>query len=159
MTVWDYIAERTSDGQKLAALEEAAQRLTHDFGRLAVPWGEINRFQRNDDAIIQSFDDNKPSIPVPFTSSQWGSLAAFGARRYPGTRRYYGFKGNSFEAVVEFGPTVRALAINTGGESGDPASRHFLDQAQRYADGNLRPVYFYPADLESHIERRYHPGE
>jgi acyl-homoserine-lactone acylase len=37
---------------------------------------------------------------VPFTSSQWGSLASFGAKRYPGTRRYYGTSGNSFVAAV-----------------------------------------------------------
>jgi acyl-homoserine-lactone acylase len=159
LTVWDYIAERTSDAQKLVALTEAVQRLTHDFGRFRVPWGEINRFQRNDAAIVQTFDDTKPSIPVPFTSSQWGSLAAFGARSYPGTRRYYGTVGNSFVAVVEFGPTVRALAVTAGGESGHPASAHFNDEAQRYADGNLRPVYFYPSDLQGHIERRYRPGE
>jgi acyl-homoserine-lactone acylase len=96
---------------------------------------------------------------VPFTSSQWGSLAAFGAQSYSGTRRYYGYKGNSFVAVVEFGPTARALAITAGGESGHPDSAHFKDEVQRYADGNLRPVYFYPGDLEGHIERRYRPGE
>ncbi len=159
MTVWDYMADRTSDAQKLTALTQATQHLVKDFGSIAVPWGEINRFQRNDDAITPAFDDAKPSVPIPFTSSQWGSLAAFGAQRYPGTRRYYGTRGNSFVAVVEFGPTVRALAVSTGGESGNPASRHFLDQADRYAHGELRPVYFYPADLQGHIERRYRPGE
>ena len=159
LSVWDYIAERTTDAQKLTALGEASQRLILDFGSVAVPWGEINRFQRNDGALTQTFDDSKPSIPIPFTSSQWGSLAAFGARRYPGTRHYYGTVGNSFVAVVEFGPSVRALAVTVGGESGDPASKHFLDEAQRYADGNLRPVYFYPADLAAHTERRYRPGQ
>jgi acyl-homoserine-lactone acylase len=159
MSVWDYIAKRTTDAQKLGALSQASQHLTKDFGKLAVPWGEINRFQRNDAAIVQTFDDAKPSIPVPFTSSQWGSLAAFGAMSYPGTRRYYGTKGNSFVAVVEFGPTVRALAITAGGESGNPESKHFKDEAQRYADGNLRPVYFYPADLAGHTERSYKPGQ
>jgi acyl-homoserine-lactone acylase len=158
MTVWDYMAERTTDAQKLTALTQATQRLSKDFGDTAVAWGEINRFQRNDDAITPTFDDDKPSMPIAFTSSQWGSLAAFGAQRYPGTRRYYGNRGNSFVAVVEFGPTVRALAVSTGGESGDPASRHFLDQAQRYAEGNLRQVYFYPADIQAHAEKRYHPG-
>jgi acyl-homoserine-lactone acylase len=159
MSVWNYIAERTTDAQKLAALNQASQHLTKDFGKLAVPWGEINRFQRNDAAIVQTFDDAKPSIPVPFTSSQWGSLAAFGAKSYPGTHRYYGTVGNSFVAVVEFGPTVRALAITAGGESGNPESKHFKDEAQRYADGNLRPVYFYPADLAGHTERTYKPGQ
>jgi acyl-homoserine-lactone acylase len=60
---------------------------------------------------------------------------------------------------VEFGPTVRAVAVTAGGESGDPASKHFVDEAQRYADGNLRPVYFYPADLAAHTERQYRPGQ
>jgi acyl-homoserine-lactone acylase len=95
---------------------------------------------------------------VAFTASAWGSLAAFGAKRYPGTKCYYGTVGNSFVATVEFGPRVQAWAVSTGGESGNPASHHFLDQARRYADGNLRKVYFYPAELEGHIERRYEPG-
>jgi acyl-homoserine-lactone acylase len=156
---WDYMADRASDAQRLAALDVAARQLIQDFGRVEVPWGEINRFQRNDGAIVQRFDDAKPSIPVPFTGSQWGSLAAFGAKRYPGTRRYYGTLGNSFVAVVEFGAKVRAWAVSAGGGSGDPASPHFADQAQRYADGALRPVFFYPDDLAGHVERRYHPGE
>jgi acyl-homoserine-lactone acylase len=155
--VWDYLADHVNDAQMLTALAAAAQRLTQDFGSFAVPWGEINRFQRNDGAIVQTFNDTKASIPVPFTSSQWGSLASFGAKRYPGTRCYYGTSGNSFVAVVEFGEKVAARAVSAGGESGDPASRHFLDQAQRYAAGNFRQVYFYPADLRGHIEREYSP--
>src|SRR5579859_5429511 len=153
MTVWDYMADRTTDAQRLPALTDASERLAKDFGSISVPWGEINRFQRIDDALVQSFSDTKPSIPIAFTSSQWGSLAAFGAKRYPGTRCYYGTRGNSFIASVEFGPKVEAWAINVGGESGDPASRHFFDQAQRYADGKFRKVYFYPPDLEGHVER------
>ncbi|HET9390364.1 MAG TPA: penicillin acylase family protein [Steroidobacteraceae bacterium] len=159
LSVWDYMAEHTSNAQKLAALQDASQRLTRDFGGYAVPWGEINRFQRNDAAIVQTFSDLKASIPVPFTYSRWGSLASFAAKRYPGTKCYYGTYGNSFVAVVEFGPRVRAWGVSAGGESGDPHSVHFLDQAQRYADGNLRPIYFYPADLEGHIEKRYRPAE
>jgi acyl-homoserine-lactone acylase len=159
LSVWDYIAEHTTDAQKLTALAQASQHLTRDFGSTTVPWGEINRFQRNDGAIVQTFDDAKPSIPVPFTYSQWGSLASFAAKSYPGTRRYYGTGGNSFVAVVEFGPTVRALAVTAGGESGDPTSKHFIDEAQRYADGNLRPVYYYSDDLRGHTQRSYKPGE
>ena len=145
--------------QKLAALAEASDRLTADFGDWRTPWGQINRFQRNDGAIVQTFDDAKPSIPVPFASAQWGSLASFGAKRYPGTKRYYGTSGNSFVAAVEFGPRVKAMAVSAGGESGDPASPHFADQVPRYAGGDLREVYFYPDQLAGHTERRYRPGE
>ena len=158
LPTWDYMADRTSDDQKLEALRAAVDRLSRDFGSYSVPWGEINRFQRNDGAIDQTFSDAQASLPVPFAWSRWGSLASFAAQRAPGTSRYYGTAGNSFVAVVEFGPSVHAWGISVGGASGHPASRHFLDQAQRYVDGKLRPLYFYPADLRGHVERRYHPG-
>lgn len=159
LNTYDYMADKLSAADKLAALAEASDRLTADFGSWKTPWGEINRFQRNDGAIVQTFDDNKPSIPVGFTSAQWGSLASFGAKRWPGTKKYYGTLGNSFVAVVQFGDKVRARAVSAGGESGDPASPHFNDQAQRYATGNLRDVYFYPEDVKKHAVRTYRPGE
>ena len=159
LNTYDYMADKLTPADKLAALAEASDRLTADFGSWKTPWGQINRFQRNDGSIVQTFDDNKPSIPVPFTSAQWGSLASFGAKRYPGTKKYYGTLGNSFVAVVEFGDKVRARAVSAGGESGDPASPHFNDQALRYSLGNLRDVYFYPEDVKAHAVKTYRPGE
>ncbi len=157
---YDYIATGTTGAERLAALAEVVDRLTADFGKAEVPWGEINRYQRNDGAVRQTFDDVKPSIAVPFTSAQWGSLASFGARRYPGTKRYYGTLGNSFVAAVAFGPDGPvARAVSAGGESGDPASPHFGDQAARYAAGDLRPVFFTPAQLRANAVRTYRPGE
>lgn len=155
----DWVVEHTTPAEMLAALDRASARLTADFGSWRTPWGDINHYQRVNGDIVQPFSDALPSIPVPFTSSLWGSLASFGARPYPGTKKWYGTSGNSFVAVVEFGPRVRARAITCGGESGDPASPHFNDEAQRYADGNLRAVYFYPDELKGHTERTYHPGE
>jgi acyl-homoserine-lactone acylase len=159
LSVYDLMAEKAGPQVRLNALVEAADRLEHDFGSWGVPWGEVNRFQRIDGAIVQPFDDAKPSIPVPFTSSRWGSLASFGAHRWPGTKRYYGTSGNSFVAVVEFGDKVHARAITAGGESGDPSSKHFNDEAERYTTGNLRTVYFWPEERQGHVERTYHPGQ
>ena len=158
VSVYDYMATKAGSQARLHALVEASDRLQQDFGSWGVPWGEINRFQRNDGAIVQVFDDAKPSIPVPFVSSRWGSLASFGAHRWPGTKRYYGTSGNSFVAVVEFGDKVRARAITAGGESGHPGSPHFNDEAERYTTGNLRTVYFWPEQREGHVEKVYHPG-
>jgi acyl-homoserine lactone acylase PvdQ len=143
----------------LQSLAAASDKLAADFGKWQTPWGDINRFQRANGDIVQKFDDSKPSIPVGFASSRWGSLASFGAKAYPGTKKWYGTSGNSFVAVIEFGDSVRARAVSAGGESGDPASKHFLDGAERYATGNLREVYFYPNHLKEHTERVYHPGE
>jgi acyl-homoserine-lactone acylase len=142
----------------LQSLAAASDKLTADFGTWKTPWGDINRFQRLNDDIVGTFDDSKPSIPVPFTSATWGSLASFGARQYPNTKKWYGTSGNSFVAVVEFGPTIHARAVTAGGESGDPRSKHFDDEAERYATGNLREVYFDRAQLTGHTERTYHPG-
>jgi acyl-homoserine-lactone acylase len=155
----EYIVTKATPEQMLQALSAASDKLTTDFGSWKTPWGSINRYQRINGDIVQKFDDAKPSIPVAFTSARWGSLASFGARTYPGTKKMYGTSGNSFVAVVEFGDRVRAKAVTAGGESGNPASPHFGDQAIRYSTGNLRDVYFYRADVEQHVERQYHPGK
>ncbi len=154
----DYIGTEAPPELLLQSLAAASDRLQSDFGTWKTPWGDINRFQRLTGDIVQPFNDARPSIPVGFTSSLWGSLASFGARPYPGTKKWYGTSGNSFVAVVEFGPTVRAKAVTAGGESGHPESPHFNDEAQRYATGNLREVYFYHSQLKGHTEREYHPG-
>jgi acyl-homoserine-lactone acylase len=150
----------------LKALATASDKLTANFGAWRTPWGQINRYQRLTGDIAQPFDDAAPSTPVGFTASSWGSLAAFSARPYTaketgratGTKKWYGTRGNSFVAVVEFGNKVRARAVTAGGESGDPSSPHFNDQVERYRTGNLREVYFYPDQLKGHTEREYHPG-
>jgi acyl-homoserine-lactone acylase len=154
----DAIVTTIPGDAKLAALASAAARLTRDFGSARVAWGSINRFQRLDDSIRPHFDDAQPSLPVPFTWALWGTLASSSAKAWPGTKKWYGSSGNSFVAVVEFGPRVEAWAITAGGESGDPASPHFADQAQRFVSGQLRKVYFWPDELVGHVERKYHPG-
>jgi acyl-homoserine-lactone acylase len=144
----------------IGALDAAVERLKADFGTWRTKWGEINRFQRLTGEMQQPFNDSRPSIPVGFPSGNWGSLASFGARTYPGTKRMYGTSGNSFVAVIEFtknGP--RARAVTAGGDSGDPSSPHFNDQAGRYANGDLREVYLTPQQLAGHVERTYHPGQ
>jgi acyl-homoserine-lactone acylase len=149
----------TPEHEKLVSLGDAVDRLNADFGTWKTPWGEVNRFQRLDDTIKPHFDDGKPSISVPFVAGTWGSLAAFYADPAPNTKRWYGHSGNSFVAVVEFGKRIHAVAVTAGGESGNPNSRHFDDEATRYASGNLREVYFYPDQLRGHTERSYHPGQ
>jgi acyl-homoserine-lactone acylase len=153
-----YVVTKATPEQELQALATASDKLTADFGNWKTPWGDINRFQRLTGDIVQPFTDAGPSIPVGFTSSRWGSLASFGARAYPGTKKWYGTSGNSFVAVIEFGDSVRAKAVTAGGESGDPKSPHFNDEAKRYSTGDLRDVYFYPSQLKGHTERQYHPG-
>ena len=155
----DYVVAHVPPAQLLAALAEASNKLVTDFGTWQVRWGQINRFQRLDDDLLTHFDDRAQSVAVPFTSSAWGSLASFATRANAGTKKRYGISGNSFVAVVEFGPRVRARAVTAGGESGHPDSPHFDDEALSYASGNFREVYFYPDQLRGHTERVYRPGQ
>jgi acyl-homoserine-lactone acylase len=158
MYLSDYICAKAPAELLLQSLSDASDKLAADFGSWKTPWGDINRFQRLTGDIVQPFSDAGPSIPVGFTSAVWGSLASYGAGAYPGTKKWYGTSGNSFVAVVEFGEKVRARAVTAGGESGNPASRHFNDEAERYSTGDLREVYFYRSQLQGHTEKEYHPG-
>jgi acyl-homoserine lactone acylase PvdQ len=134
-------------------------QMNADFGTWNTPWGEINRFQRLTGAIDLKYDDNAPYIPVGLASGNWGALAAYGARTFEGTKRLYGYRGNSFVAVVEFGERVKAKTILAGGQSSDTNSTHFWDQAQRYADANFKEVAFYREEVEKRAVLRYHPGK
>jgi acyl-homoserine-lactone acylase len=156
--VYDYLVEHLTDPERLDALNAAIDRLQRDFGGWRTPWGEINRFQRRTDDIVQPFDDDSPSVPVGFAPGEWGALASFDTTEPRHTKRIYGSKGNSFVAAVEFGPIVRAKAIMSGGESGDPASPHFNDQATMFVAGQFRDVLFTPEDVQKHAQRSYHPG-
>jgi acyl-homoserine-lactone acylase len=157
--IYDYMAQKTTPDQKLGALLAASNKLVTDFGNWETAWGEINRFQRLTGDIVQPFDDSQPSYPVGFASARWGSLAAIGQRTFNDTKKSYGTRGNSFVAVVEFGDKVRAKAVSAGGQSGDPSSPHFADQAELYAKGQLRDVYYYKQDVLKNAEETYQPGQ
>jgi acyl-homoserine-lactone acylase len=159
LTIFAHMAQ-VPPADMIDQFDQAVAGLVKDFGRWQVPWGELNRDQRISSAIENRFDDSRPSTAVPFSSARWGSLAAIGSWPLPNTKKWYGQGGNSFVAVVEFSPRgVRARAVTAGGASGREGSPHFADQWDRFASGNLRDVYFYPAQLAGHTERTYRPGE
>lgn len=158
--VADMMIATTSADQKIQALSDAMDELSLNYGTWNTPWGEINRFQRpTGDSRKEVFDDNKPSFPIAQTSSFYGSLAAFGSRAYPNTRKFYGNVGNSFVAVVEFGPRIKAKSIVTGGSNSNPSSKHFNDQSLMYSEGKFKDVLFYKEDVLKNAEKTYHPGE
>ncbi len=154
-----FFSHESPRSERLRIFAKTVEMLESDFGQWNTPWGEVNRYQRLNGAIDQQFDDNAPSLPVGMASGRWGALASYGARRGESTKRIYGTSGNSFVAVVEFGDKVLAKSLLAGGQSGDPASPHFDDQAERYAAGQFKDVAYYREDVEKRAERTYHPGE
>lgn len=53
---------------------------------------------------------------------------------------------------------MKAKSLLAGGQSGDPASPHFADQASRYVNRKFKEVAFYREDVEARATRRYRPG-
>ncbi|MEE4279356.1 MAG: acylase [Halieaceae bacterium] len=159
METIDYFGSESPPAERLRVFNETIAMLEEDFGRWELPWGEVNRFQRLTGDIEQPHDDAAPSLPVGMASGRWGALASYGARRFPGTKKLYGSSGNSFVAVVEFGDRVRAKTLLAGGQSGDPASPHFDDQAERYVNRQFKDVAYYREDVDARAVSTYHPGE
>jgi len=156
---FEYMSVGSSPKERLAIFEESLQKLTVDFGSWKTPWGEFNRYQRNDGKIIQDFNDNKPSFPVGMASGRWGALASFGTQFGDQTKRQYGTSGNSFVAVVEFGEKVTAKTILAGGQSGDPNSPHFDDQAIPYIKATFIAVAYFKQDVLKRAKKIYKPGK
>lgn len=145
--------------QLLQPLQKVVNELTGKFRKWQIPWGDINRFQRLSGALQEKFDDSQPSLPVGYASALWGMLPSYNSRYLPGTNKRYGFSGNSFICAVEFGKRIKAKSLLAGGQSGNPASKHFTDQALMYTKGQFKDVLFYKEDVLKAVERNYHPGE
>lgn len=160
-----YFAANATADELINPMLISVKELKNNFGKWQIAWGEINRFQRIANDIEYKFDDSKPSLPDGFASATWGMLPSYSSSTYPGTKKRYGYHGNSFVCVVEFGPQgpagkkIKAKSLLAGGESGDVNSKHFFDQGLMYSKGQFKDVLFYKEDVLKHVERKYHPGE
>lgn len=152
-------AKKATAAQLLPPLQATLKELTGKFGSWKVEWGSINRYQRLSGKVNETFDDNQPSLPVAMAASTWGTLPSFVSRYMPGTKKRYGFNGNSFICAVEFGKKIKARSLLTGGVNNNPQSPHFSDQAEMYTKGIFKDVLFYPEDVKKNAEKTYHPGD
>ncbi len=160
MELVEYWGSDSPNTEKLSLFEETLSNLGTDFGTWQMPWGEVNRYQRLNGDIVQTFKDSLPSKAVGFASGTWGALAAYGARyTTPGAKKIYGTRGNSFVAAVEFGDKVKAKTILAGGQSGDPTSPHFDDQIDKYINIDWKDAAYYREDVLKRAEETYMPGK
>ncbi len=152
-------AENASPDQLIPQLQIVVHELKNRFGTWEIPWGEINRFQRLSGDINLVYNDDLESLPIGYGPAVWGSLPAYKSNYQKDTKKRYGFNGNSFVCAVEFGTKIKAKSLLAGGNSGDPKSKHFYDQAEMYRKGQFKDVLFYKEDVQKNAEKTYHPGE
>jgi acyl-homoserine lactone acylase PvdQ len=158
-SLWHDRVSREENPNEIGALIDVITLLERDFGTWKVPWGELTRLQRIDESKGEDFQDTKPSLAVNGVNGNDGAVFTVYAAPSRGQKRRYGVAGGTYISVVEFAPKVRALSVHTFGASGDPKSRHFMDQAVLYTRGEFKPSWLTLEDLKGNIEASYHPGE
>jgi hypothetical protein len=56
------------------------------------------------------------------------------------TKNRYGYLGNGIIAAVEFGARIKVKTIIEGGQSFNPASKHYTDHAGMYIEDKFKDV-------------------
>jgi penicillin amidase len=148
---------------QLKSLVQAAEILKAFYGDWKVKWGDVSRMQRHAnyaDAAQIPFSDKLASLPCAGVPGPLGVV--FNTYYAPPTadhKKQYGVVGGSFIGVYEFGDKVQAATILQFGESSDPNSPHFMDQAELYSKRQFKPAWFDWSEVLAHAKQSYHPGE
>lgn len=149
--------------RKFRALKKAAEALKNLHGRYDVPWGEVSRIQRipyRTDLFTIPFDDQLESYPLDGVPGPLGvAFTIYYTGSSKNRRKKYGIVGNSFMAVYEFGERIEAKTLLQFGQSGDPDSPHYFDQAKLLSERKFKRAWFYPKEVAAHSADPYHPGE
>ena len=126
----------------LAAIDTMQAR----WGTPDVAWGDVHRVRRG--AV---------DVPVGGCSGALGCFRVLGYERAP-DGKLAANTGDGWVLAVEFGATgPRAYSVLAYGQSDNPASPHHADQAEMFARGQYKPVWFTEAEVRAHTQRTYRP--
>jgi acyl-homoserine-lactone acylase len=149
------------------ALATAATKLQWSHRDWKIPWGNLHRAQRREnsaDLLELPFDDQRPSLasvgghgPMGVIFTQYYSPPIYIPFKKT-LKKKYGLIGATYMGVYEFGDRVEGATVLHFGQSGNPASANFFDQAQLLATGQFKRELFYWEDVLAAAVSVYHPG-
>ena len=129
------------------AFIETVNTLNEKFGRVDMPWGDINRLMRG-------------GVDLPIGGSPDILHATYGEFQDDGRIMITG--GDSYVMLVIWDKdgNVSSTSVHQFGSSTlDEDSPHYADQAPLMANRQLKPVWFDEEDIRANLEREYVPGE
>jgi acyl-homoserine-lactone acylase len=138
----EFVAQEVLD-----SYQRTVESLVENFGRVDVPWGEVNRLIRGD---VDLGLGGGPDL-----------LHAIGGRLQE-DGRLKGYVGDSYVLLVRWDADgrVQSLSIHQYGSATlDEDSPHYADQSPLFANRQLKPVWFDEADIRANLESEYRPGE
>jgi penicillin amidase/acyl-homoserine-lactone acylase len=136
-----------SDEALIASLQEAMGTLQAHYGRLDVPWQEVNRLERG---TLNLGLGGGPDI----MHAVYGTLNEDG--------RLIGHTGDSYVMLVAWDSEgqVSSQSIHQYGSATlDASSPHYADQAPLFVERQLKPVWLDEAEIRANLEAEYRPGE
>ncbi len=148
LTLQPFLRQKQYDAEPAALLRslvKTAEALQSEFGRIDVQWQVVNRLVRGEtDLGLGGGPDVLHTV--------YGKKAQ--------ATRLEGHLGDSHVMFVSWDRdgVVRSSSIHPfGAATGRPASRHYADQADLFAQRKVKPLWLDLRDIRAHLEREYRP--
>src|SRR5690606_33707793 len=108
----------------------AVQETKRQFGSVDAPWGEFMRVRRGN-----------VDVPVGGCAGAMGCFRVLNFERQP-DGKYAVNGGDGWVLAVEFTDVPRAYSVLGYGQTNNPESPHYSDQAEMFAAGRMKKVAF-----------------
>lgn len=123
-------------------LKKAAGMVIKNYGSLDVAWGSVYRFRGG-------------GLDLPANGAP-GYLGIYRTIYYDAQQdhKFSATMGDSYVAVTEFGPKVKAMVCLSYGNATQKGSKHFCDQLKLMSEEKLRPALLDKADVLKNLEEK-----